>query len=92
MTDSRIVLRSKIISFIYEFKASKSYSDRTIQRVLDVLQKVPDKELVIEIILKEMNCQDTNFDISLAFIAQNISKEIFKEQIYGQLKSKTIPS
>ncbi|MBQ3101900.1 hypothetical protein IJC60_02735 [bacterium] len=91
MTDSKIVLRSKIISLIYEFKASKSYSDKTIQKVLDVLKKVNDKELIIEIILKEINCQNTNFDISLTFMAQNISKEIFKAQIYEQLKSKTVP-
>ncbi len=91
MTNPKIILRSKIISLIYEFKASKSYSDKTIQSVLDMLKKVEDKELVIEIILKEINCQNTNFDIALTFIAQNISKEIFKEQIYGQLKSKTTP-
>lgn len=91
MTNSKIVLRSKIISLIYEFKASKSYSDKTIQSVLDVLKKVDDKALVIEIILKEINCQNTNFDIALTFIAQNISKEIFKEQIFEQLKTKTVP-
>ncbi len=91
MTDSKIVLRSKIISLIYEFKASKSYSDKTIQKVLDVLKKVDDKELIIEIILKEISCQNTNFDIALTFMAQNISKEIFREQIYGQLKSKAVP-
>ncbi len=91
MTDSKIVIRSKIISIIYEFKASKSYSDRTIQKMLDILKMVEDKELVIETILREINCQNTNFDISLTFIAQNISQEIFKEQIYACLKSKTTP-
>ncbi len=91
MTNSKIVLRSKIISLIYEFKASKSYSDKTIQAVLDMLKEVEDKELIIETILKEITCQNTNFDISLTFMAQNISKEIFKKQIYEQLKSKTTP-
>ena len=91
MTDSKIIIRSKIISIIYEFKASKSYSDKTIQKMLDILKEVEDKELVIETILREINCQNTNFDIALTFIAQNISKEIFKEQIYTCLKSKTTP-
>ncbi|MBR1976718.1 hypothetical protein IKA15_00390 [bacterium] len=91
MTDSKIVTRSKIISIIYQFKASKSYSDKTVQTVLDALIQIDDKELVIETILREINCQNTNFDIALTFVAQNISSEIFIRQIYDQLKSRGVP-
>lgn len=90
MAGSKILLRSLILDTIYKLKSSKNYSDKNIDFIIENLKKIDDVEFLISIILKEINCQDGEFDCVLSIILRKIEPNILEKQIWELLNIKTV--
>ena len=87
---SKILLRSQILEAISSLKTSRDYSDATVEAVIALFKGLGDDKFVIELLLKEVNCQDTRFDFLLMIIAREVSAQICETESYELLKLKTV--
>lgn len=90
-SNSKILLRSSVLEVVSGLKASKDFSDAAVEAAIEQLKELHDNEFVIQLLLKEVNCQDARFDSLLAIIAREISPQICESESYELLKSKTVP-
>lgn len=90
MTSSKILLRSQILELISKLKTLKNFSDKNVEFAIEQLKEVGDDDFAIQLLLKEINCQDSRFDCILALIAKEISSSSCEKQVWVLLNSKTV--
>ena len=87
---SKILLRSQVLEIVSKLKTSRDFSDATVEAAIAQLQRLQDDAFVIELLLKEINCQDMRFDSLLAIIAREVSPLICESESWELLKSKNV--